>query len=59
VEDSGGGDVTVSNLNTMFAKHENLAPGKSSSANPDYIHSWPYKAGTFDDGTSGIFIKHR
>jgi hypothetical protein len=53
------GDVTLSNLNTMFAEHPNLAPGKRSSARQDYIKFWPYKAGTFDDGESGVLIKHR
>lgn len=64
LQSAGDNDIDGAVLSEVLYKHS-LAKGTPAEpkSNPDpasFISiPWPYAAGTFDDGSSGIFIRHR
>ncbi len=57
---SGGGEVNKYILRAALAAHPSIDKGEPASPiNPAFQIPWPYPAGTFDDGSSGLYIKHR
>jgi len=56
---SGGGDVNEFLLSIAMSRH-GLARGVPTEPNIGaYLIDWPYPIGTFDDGSSGIVVRHR
>jgi hypothetical protein len=57
---SGGGLVDKNILEAALAAHPGIAQGEPAlPVDPEFQIPWPYPAGTFDDGSSGLYIKHR
>jgi hypothetical protein len=61
---AGGNDINASILEMVLSKHS-LAIGtptkpRQDTHPADFIKiPWPYPVGTFDDGSSGILVRHR
>jgi RHS repeat-associated protein len=55
-----GGPVNEDVLNLALAMHPQIPQGSEKEPNPKSLSlDWPYPVGTFDDGSSGWWIKNR